>query len=164
MTTMPVISILLVSLYVSAAIWKTRKLPESISAMVYILPKGGWQWLWTIWLIVVNVLTFTPAIRLLDRTGYGFIGFLPMVCLSFVAVWPLFDADHRRWHYILAVIGGIASQFCVFHINPWYLTVWAIWGVMLLWETKDQSIDNWKWSVFLAEGLCFVSLIGAILL
>ncbi|MCR5578677.1 MAG: hypothetical protein K6F74_05630 [Prevotella sp.] len=59
--------------------------------MVYLLPKGGWRWLWTAWLIAVSVLTFLTAIEILDKKGYGFIGLLPMVCLCFVAVWPLFD-------------------------------------------------------------------------
>ena len=57
MTTLLIISILLVTLYVGAAIWKERELPESISAMVYLLPEGGAQWLWSLWMVVTAIFT-----------------------------------------------------------------------------------------------------------
>lgn len=47
MQTMLVISMVLVALYVGATIYHTKKMPESVSAMVYAFP---FKWLWTIWL------------------------------------------------------------------------------------------------------------------
>ncbi len=44
---MLVISMVLVALYVGATIYHTKKMPESVSAMVYAFP---FKWLWTIWL------------------------------------------------------------------------------------------------------------------
>ena len=49
---MLLISISLVVLYVGTTIWIKKELPDSISAMVYDLPEGGWRWLWTVWLAV----------------------------------------------------------------------------------------------------------------
>jgi len=57
-----IISVLLVVLYVGAAIWRFRALPDSISAMVYALPDGGWRWLWSAWLAIVGILTFAPVV------------------------------------------------------------------------------------------------------
>lgn len=44
MTTMTVLSILLAVSFTGIAIWKMNGLPDSISAMVYALPEGGWRW------------------------------------------------------------------------------------------------------------------------
>lgn len=104
-----ILSFLLVASYVGAAIWKDKKLPESISAMVYILPKGGWQWLWTIWLVIIDILIFPEVIEILDHRRLGVLGFIPMVLLAFVAVFPLFDTEHRKYHYILGILAGICS-------------------------------------------------------
>lgn len=144
------------------AIIHTGQIPESISAMVYVLPKKG-MWFWTVWLVVVSVLTFAPAVQLLDTMNVGFLGFLPMACLAFVAVWPLWDLDHRRWHYALAVAGGILSQICVALINPWWLIAWILWVVIFVWKTKDRPLSEWKWSVFLSECICYITLVGSLL-
>lgn len=45
MITLILVAILLAVLYVGIAIWVTKEIPESVSAMVYVLPDGGWRWL-----------------------------------------------------------------------------------------------------------------------
>jgi len=61
MATMTILSILMVVSFTGIAIWKMNGLPESISAMVYALPDGGWRWLWSAWLALVSILTFAPV-------------------------------------------------------------------------------------------------------
>lgn len=172
MLTTIILSLLLVALGVGAAIgmihWLERKpwsqsLPDSISAMVYLLPRrGGWRWLWTIWLVFVDVLTFAPVIEILDRRGLGILGFLPMAMLGFVAVWPLFDVEHRRWHYILAIAAGIISQVDVFLICPWWLLTWLLFIAAWIWTTNDTSSTAFDGKgVFLAEVICYLSIIGS---
>lgn len=78
------ISILLVALYVGAATWKERELPESISAMVYLLPEGGWRWLWSVWLWIVSLLATIPVISILDTRNMAYLGFFTLACLVFV--------------------------------------------------------------------------------
>lgn len=73
MTWFIIISILLVVLAVGATIWKNKALPDSISAMVYDLPQGAWQNLWSVWLALVSLTTFAPMIQILDtqhQCGY----------------------------------------------------------------------------------------------
>ena len=55
-----VISILLVASYVGAATWSEKELPDSISAMVYLLPEKG-RWLWIVW-IWAATFTLTPIL------------------------------------------------------------------------------------------------------
>lgn len=164
MITMQIISILLVALYVGVAIWKGRELPDSVSSMVYFLPKGGWQWLWTIWMILVDIFTFAPAIDLLDANGLGFLGFLPMVMIAFVAVWPLFDEEHRKWHYILGIAAGIISQVGVWFICPWWCLAWVpVIGLLIAsFFVKGKFMYMFFAKItFIAETVCYLTLEGA---
>lgn len=160
MMTLTILSILLVVSFTGITIWIRRELPESISAMVYDLPDGGWRWLWSIWLALVSVLTFAPVIEILDDIRcLGVMGFVPMVLLGFVAVWPLFDKEHLKWHYILSYIAGIWSQVDVFLMCPWWLFLWlaliAFVGIALKWVCSKV--------VTLMEMTCYVGVIGAIM-
>jgi len=169
---MIILSILLVALGVGAAVWSihretglpwSQSLPDSISAMVYLLPeRGGWRWLWTIWLVLVDVLTFAPVIEILDRRGLGILGFLPMAMLGFVAVWPLFDIEHRKWHYILAIAAGILSQKDAWFISPWWLLTWLLMPAAWIWTTKDAgrtAIDGK--GVLISEVICYAAITGS---
>lgn len=151
MNTLVILSLLLVTLYLGVAIWRKLTLPESISAMVWVL-NGNWRWLWSIWLAAVSVLTFAPMIELLDGKGLGVFGFLPMVCLGFVAVWPLFDQKHVKWHNLLAILGGILSQVAVALLNPWWLSVWLLMAVALWKPLRSKA-------VMISECLCYVAMV-----
>lgn len=152
MNTLVILSLLLVTLYLGVAIWRMKALPESISAMVWVL-NGNWRWLWSIWLAAVSVLTFAPVIELLDGKGLGVFGFLPMVCLGFVAVWPLFDKAHVKWHYLLAILGCIFSQVAVALLNPMTLLSW----VAILPFVRSSK------AVFVSEVICWATVVGVIL-
>ena len=163
MITMLVISILLVALYVGAATWIKKELPDSISAMVYVLPEGGWSWLWTVWLMVVAILTFAPAVQLMDAHSLGILGFVPMVLLTLVAAWPLLDKEHLSRHYSLAIAAGVLSQVCVCVLCPWWLITWVALVVMvidsLLFPDTKHAYDHK--ACFIAEAICYISLVGA---
>jgi len=160
---MIILSILLVVSYVGITIWRKKELPESISAMVYDLPDGGWRWVWSIWLLLVDVFTFAPTIEILEEAhSIGIMGFVPMVLLGFVAVWPLFDKEHLRWHYILSYIAGIWSQVDVWLMCPWWLFVWlaliVFVGYLLLCNLKQMLSKV----VILMEMTCYIGIVGAI--
>ena len=153
MTEPIILSIILVVSFVSITIWRIKQIPESISAMVWSL-KGDWKCLWSIWLIAVSILTFVPMIEILDRKDVGILGFLPMVCLCFVAVWPLFDSEHVNLHNWLAILGGILSQFCVLIISPYWLLTWLLMPIALFDKSK---------SVMISECICYVAIVGALI-
>lgn len=165
MTTLLIISILLVTLYVGVAIWKERELPESISAMVYLLPEGGAQWLWSLWMVVTAIITFAPVISILDRQGLGFLGFLSMVLLAFVAVWPLYDKEHTVWHNVFGIAAGVLSQVCVRFICPWWLWLWILFIAYEWYSRKYVHVypnGITGKSVFIAEVICFTTIICTI--
>lgn len=162
-----IISVLLVVLYVGAAIWRFRALPDSISAMVYALPDGGWRWLWSAWLAMVGILTFAPVVEILDGRGLGILGFLPMAMLMFVAAWPIFDREHYRWHNILGIAAGVMTQVIVAIVSPAWLSVWMAFVFLTgsVYVQPDGGLAkavSGK-AVFLAEVACYVALVGALL-
>lgn len=168
MKTMILISVLVALAGVAGAIIKEKKLPESISGMVFTL-KGNWKWLWTIWLWAVSFTIGIPTIDALPD-NVKFLGFLMMAGLVFTGAVPLFEKNGRRMHYACAIAAGILSQVCVAMIEPWCLLVWLTFaGYMglLVWNVfykKDYSQHWYDYKgVFLAEVLCFVGLVTACL-
>ena len=110
MITLILVAILLAVLYVGIAIWVTKEIPESVSAMVYVLPDGGWRWLWTLWMWAVSLLTCIPCIEILSRIGMEFLGFGTMGCLMLCGAVPLFEKDKVTMHWVTGTSGCILSQ------------------------------------------------------
>lgn len=167
MIKMLIFAIILLVLYVGIVIWKKKELPKSISHMVYDLPKGGWRWVWTIWLWTVVICVTPSLIEALSGSVFQFVGFLAIASLLFVGAIPLFDADHIKWHNILAISGGILTQVCTIIICPWWMLVWLLFialvvAVMVKGYSGILRYLEGK-GVFISEILCSLSMIGSIL-
>ena len=184
MTYLVLASILLVVLFVGAAIWRrwiftnasggfperlNTALPDSISALVYELPRG-WQWLWIVWMWVVSLLTCIPLIEVLPE-DVNVLGFATLVCLMLCGAMPISDkAVSRRAHNVFGILGGVLSQVCVAIISPCWLSAWfafvAVYGYDLL-PSQDGRIYPSRWydgkGVFLAEMICAVTVSGLLL-
>lgn len=166
MMTMTVASMILVALVVIIHILVWNELPDSISEMVYKLPKGGWQWAWTIWLWAVLVL-LTPQLMTVLDDSYKVLGFLTICCLAFVGAMPLFERTDRKLHYMLAIVGGILSQVCVAIIDANWLCMWMLFiflsGSGYIQPEGYLGKAMKGKNVFLAEITCMNSIYGAIL-
>ena len=161
----------------TAAYLNKMKLPDSISAVVYELPKR-WQWLWSVWVWLLMVLLAKPLIGALGGEWWrGFIGFLTLASMGIVGAVPLSidgSAEKSRTrialHYGMAWVMGLLTQLCVWLICPAWLWLWSILvilaGVMIVLYDKPwvQWIDNALAGkgVLLLEALAAVALIGAI--
>jgi hypothetical protein len=164
MTVLLVINILLVAVYVGATIWRMKGLPESISAMVYELPRK-WQWVWSAWLVAV-AFTLMPVLLEKLPDGVEFLGFLTTIGLVGAAVTPLIQLETRKWHYIFAIGAGVLGQMCVAVLSPWWLLLWfgmiGVLCVMLEWpESRAAKVLRGK-GVFIAECICYVTLVCSI--
>ncbi len=169
MVTMLTISILLAALYVGAATWNRKELPDSVSAMVYDLPRSG-QWLWIMWMWAVSLLTCIPLIDALPD-GARVLGFATFASLMLCGAMPISDSTtNRRAHNAFGILGGVFSQACVAVISPWWLTAWllfvAIYGYDLL-PSQNGRIYPSRWyddkGIFLAEMICAVAVFGSLL-
>ena len=158
---MQIISILLVALYVGAAIWKERELPESISAMVYLLPKQK-QWIWIVW-IWAATFTMTPALfeAMPDKWQMLAHGFA--TSMLFTGAMPLIRHEKNKGHYAFAISAGIFSQFCVLVLCHAWMLLWSVLSVLVL-LAKDGSLPKWLHGkgVIIIEFVCYITLMGAI--
>ena len=143
------ISLLMAVLYVGAAIIIKKELPVSISSMVYILPKGGWRWLWTVWIWLTGFLLIVPLMDALPD-GWKFLAFLTIGCLMFCGAMPIFIEENHKWHNIFGIAAGVLSQICVAIINPWYLVLWIL-ILSALWMKNKTT--------FISEAICFLTLL-----
>lgn len=152
MTILTISSFLLTILALGVAIGRMGELPESISAMVYDIPKR-YQWTWSAWLLLVGGLTMIPMTDVLAEKGLELFGFLTMAPLCFVAVMPLTNKDTVRTHYVLSILAVVMSQVCVAIVNPWCL---ALWGLMILYKLVPR--------ILLEEGICYAGVIGCLVI
>lgn len=160
-----IISSILAALYIGAVIVVKRQLPESVSAMVYLLPYAG-QWLWGAWLFAVGGLLLPPMLEAMPD-NLSFIAFLTVVCLFGAAVTPLVQMDMRGLHNFFGIAAGVLSQVCVLAINAQWLAAWMLW-LFLIGSTYVQpegqlgKFVKGK-GVFLSECICYVTLTASLL-
>ena len=140
-------------LYVIINIITSKKVPESISAMVYSLPKSK-QWIWTIYIWTIACTVGPYMIQALNENVEG-LGFATMASLAFCGAMPLIKNDKNTLHNIFGVSAGILSQICVALINPMWLLVWIVMIVFII--PKLNKILS-KYSVFISECLCATSI------
>lgn len=156
-------AILLTVLYTGIASWRHGELPESISALVYNLPRG-WQFVWTCWLWAAAFLTL-PG--LLEATPEPFKGlaFLTCVLLAFTGATPLVAGSRNQTHYALAISAGVASQICVAAINWHWLIAWAIPVILHGMATTPGARKIPRWlegkGVTVVEFICSATTWGA---
>ena len=147
---------------------RERRVPVSISAMVYLLPKGGWRWLWTLWLWVV-ALTLAPPLMEAMLDSWRFIAALMLATLAFTAAMPLFDQENKKRHYCFAIASGFLSQLCVLILNPWWLLSWLPMLALVISSFAAHNDEDgipkvWNGKgVFLSEVACVLLLYAALL-
>lgn len=162
MTWLVVISILLSVLGIGLATWKGKALPESVSALVYDLPKGR-QWLWTLWVWLVGLTAGIPLLDAMEYNPLQFMAFLMTAALLFCGAMPLVSKERNIPHYVAAMAAGAMSQLCVLSLcGVWSLAPWLL--LMLLFYVALFSSDVVqaeklfdglrRYGVLVAEALC----------
>ena len=165
MTTLAIITLLLTIAGVGVAIFKNKELPESISGLVYDLPKKL-QWLWTLWIWAITVTLAFPLMDATKGNTFQFLAFFLIASLGFCGAIPLVAGEKNRAHYALADIAGILSQLCVIIINPEWLKVWA-WWIPLSFCIIFFDEKPWWWKiedVIEGKGMMLVELTAALAL
>lgn len=129
-------SITTIALYVGAMVYIGRKIPESISQTVFLLPRKG-QWVFTIVMWMVGFMLM-PVLMEKVSEQTQFIAFLMIGGVCFVGAAPLVPKAKNTVHYVGAVDAGIASQLLVALNQPLLLLLWFLYiGYTLL--AKDVS-------------------------
>ena len=184
MTYLVLVSILLAVLYVGTAIWRRWRdtdvsasfserlntaLPDSISALVYELPRP-WQWLWILWIWSVSLLACIPLISAMPD-DWRILAFATLACLMLCGAMPVSDSHvNRRAHNVFGILGGILSQVCVLPIGPWWLLAWLLFAAVYACDalpSQNGRMYPSRWydgkGVLLAEMICTVTVCGSLL-
>ena len=161
MTTLVIISFLLSVLGIAACCGKIGGVPDSISAMVYELPKK-WQWMWTVWLWLVGLTAGIPLLEAMEYNPLQFMAFLMTAALLFCGAMPLVSDERNIPHYVAAMAAGAMSQLCVLSLCAWCLAPWLL--LLLLFYVALFSSDVVqaeklfdgirRYGVLVAEALC----------
>lgn len=169
MATMLILSIVMAVVYVAAVIINDKALPDSVSALVYALPKGRLRWLWSAWLALVTLL-MAPALTVAMAATWWtlLLAAATIICLAMTAALPLLPGYHNHLHNVLGILAGVLTQVCVWFICPWCLMLWLLYVVLLLihafpdrsWAAKIADKTNGK-GVFLLEAVSSVALYAA---
>lgn len=167
MTAMIILSILLAMAFMVVAIRIERGLPDSISAMVYYLPRPL-QWVWIVWMWAVVMLMCIPLIGAMPESWKS-LAFIVLGCLMLCGAMPISDTNvSKTAHDVFGILGGMLSQVCVVFVSPLWLTAWLLWAfcmgsTVIQPEGGDmRSLFKGK-GVFVAECVCFLTLAGALL-
>lgn len=161
---MLIISILLVTSVTTLSIWRMKCLPDSISALVFAFK---YKWLWTVWIWAVSLLTLIPAIDRLSHIGMEALGFGSLACLMFCGAMPLVDKENTTMHWVFGVSGCVLSQCCVWFIDYNWLSAWMLFVFMYL--SSYIQPEGWlgkamkEKGVFVAECVCYISIVGSLL-
>lgn len=155
------VSIALVAAYMAAVTCKRGGLPESMGTEVYILPDGGWRWLWSIWLWA-TVYTLTPKLFLVipesgDPCAHAF-----ATAMLLLGVLPLLKHEGNTGVFALGFVACFFSQVCVLLINPWWLLIWIIIPLMLADRRCGGKWFSGKYKLFI-ELSCYASLVCSLL-
>lgn len=107
-------------------------IPTSISETYYYLKH---KWIFSIVLISSIILTFPSLIQ------FGYLGFISMVGILFVAYTPNFKDDIlvEHIHDGSAILSLVSSQSLVGIYNPILLTLWIPYGIYLIFSRKNYK-------------------------
>lgn len=168
---MLILSIVMAVAYVAAVIIRDKTLPDSVSALVYALPKGRWRWLWSAWLALVTLLMAPALTAAMSATWWmSLLSDATIICLAMTAALPLLPGYHNRLHNAIGILAGILTQVCVWFICPWYLMLWLLFVILLVlhdfpdvsWAAKVADKTSGK-GVFLLEAVCSAALYAAMI-
>lgn len=157
-----ILSGIITLLYIIISIIINKKIPESISSMVYIF-SYEWKYIWTIWLWTISMLLL-PS--LIDKLGnyWQFLGFLWGISTIFCGALPLIKGEQNQLHNIFGIAAGILSQACVLVLCPWWYICWFIMLIFVMTDKfKDSTSILYDKSCFIAEVICYISLVGSLL-
>lgn len=152
----------LAALYVGAATWKNKAIPDSISAMVYELPRN-WQFLWILWMWAIAFLIYIPVIDVLSEKGMEWVGFLTLTSFAFTGAMPLVKKSKNTSHYVMAIISGILSQICVCLICKWWICSFSLLFFIhiIMFSEPDKKICRLLdgKAVFIIEMICSFNIV-----
>ena len=150
MFTSCLIGFILIFAYCVAIIIKDKKIPNSISHIVYFLDKK-WKWTFTAVMFAISFLIVPQLINVV-ADKHAFLSFLTIVGILGVGSDPLEYGKKNIVHYASAFLMGVVSQIIVYLYAPKLMFLWIPYVIYTLYETKSDK------NMFFAEMVMIISL------
>lgn len=150
------IAITLMASYIVILCAIYRKIPNSLSQSVFMIPPHA-SWLWTVIIGTVSVLIL-PTMMEVAGDNWKFLAFLSIVGLIFVALCPLSprkDGIEYLVHMTGAWMCAVCSQMLVAVTKFWLMALWIPWIAAFVFLTCWYG---WRTKVFWAEMTCFATI------
>ena len=135
---------------VGYAIHRTREIPESVSAIAYVMP----HWAFSSWIALTGISMLPPMMDALPD-GWQWVGFLCVVGLLIVASSSYYRTEATTLHWAGGILCGVCAMTAAAIVRPW---------VLLLWIPSIAALFRWpndQW-LFGAECAVFAILITAL--
>lgn len=133
-----ILSLLLMTGYITVGWRKSARAPISVSSIAYIFPKGAFSAVMAIYMLLTMPRTFEAL-----PPGWEFVGFLCFAGVLLVAASPYFRSEWRVMHYAGGIIYGILSQVIVAMICPYLLLGWLPLAAYLIYRPRTDTWALW---------------------
>ena len=148
--TMSVLALLVALAVVVFVTIKSDEIPDSISAIAYIIP----HWTFSVWIAVIGMMIMPDVIVTLPD-NLQFIGFFSVVGLFFVAASSYYRTEAAPLHYIGGIMCAVCATIVSALISPLFLFVWPVY-------LMSMHMIAWQQWCFWAEIVVFLVLVIAI--
>lgn len=153
------ISMALVALYIALVYRRRGSLPDSMGTEVYVIPDGGWRWLWSVWMWS-TVYTITPKLfHVIPEQGQPCAHAFATAMLL-LGILPLLKHEGDRGVFALGLAACFMSQVCVALVCPWWLLMWLSLPALAAW--RSDLLAGGRYRLFV-ELTCYCSLTGSLL-
>lgn len=152
MNSLVIVAIIIIVLYTGAMIYAGKKIPESISQTVYVMPRTG-QLIFAIVMMAVGFLLM-PVLMEVSSEWTQVFAFLMCFGILGVGAAPLVVKGKNTFHYVCAAMCGISSQVLVALNQPLCLLLWFLYVCYTMFA-KDVS-RNFFWAEITCMLIVFI--------
>ncbi len=132
---------------------KAKELPDSVSSFSYYVGDVRFS----LWATMTAAILLSSSLHALSPK-HVYIAGMMSVGLLMVAASPRYRTENKILHYIGGYLFGLASQVVVALVMPWLLTSWILFPLVFIRKSWKEN------ATFIAEGICYITLVGSLIL
>ena len=116
---MPLLLLLLTTIYVSVSAYKLKALPESLSATYYLWP----SWVFPLFMATTGIILLPYWLEATKDSNWQFLSFIACMSCIFVGCAPNYRKDDLKIHMIAAYIAAFAALLSISLVLNWEVLV-----------------------------------------
>jgi hypothetical protein len=137
--------------YILYIIWKSKKIPVSISATIYSLEDDN-KWLYSLITIMVALLIAPHLFEITSAIGKELIAFFTIFGMLGTGADPLVYGEKNIVHYSCAAVVGVSSQVISYLLCPYTMFLWIPYVIYTLY------MDDGRWNMLFGEMVMMLAL------